>query len=129
MFNNISSDNILPHFGEIGEKKEEMDYTELTHVSRLDCPITINPKTATFNDIAIHIMLRQRIGQTTTKQYMIYLRMMETHTIPVNLRKPDYEEFIRHMDYREQIEKATPVSLTLEWQAMRKILTAYGIPI
>lgn len=128
MFNNISPDNSLPRFGEDGDAIGEMDYADLTQVSRLDCPITLNPTTATFDDIAIHIMLRQRIGESTTKQYMIYLRMMETHVVPVNLRNPNYEEFIRHMDYREQIEQATPVSLMLEWQSMRKVLTAYGIP-
>jgi len=53
---------------------------------------------------------------------------MENHVVPVDFRNPSYENFIRHMDYREQVEGATPGALKHEWDTMRMFLRAYGIP-
>jgi len=53
---------------------------------------------------------------------------METHTISVDFRNPTFQNFLSHMDYREQIEHATPNALIHEWKAMQTFLTAYGIP-
>lgn len=60
---------------------------------------------------------------------MAYARFMETHKVPVNFRDPKYENFIRHMDYREQIENAGYGALGREWDTMKMFLKAYGIPL
>lgn len=58
---------------------------------------------------------------------MRYARFMEMHTVPVNFRNPSFNNFIRHMDYREEIEGATPSALNHEWKTMQTFLKAYGI--
>jgi len=100
----------------------------LQKVNRLDFPIVLNPKTATFDEVAIHALLRQRIAKGTITRNLRYARFMETHPCPVDFRNPSYENFIRHMDYREQIEGSKWGALKHEWQAMRMFLKAYGIP-
>jgi len=100
----------------------------VTHLNRMDCPLQLNPQTATFNDIAIHALLRQRLKPSTIEKHLRYARFMETHIIPVDFRNPSFENFLRHMDYREQIEQATPNALIHQWKAMQTFLKAYGIP-
>jgi integrase len=46
---------------------------------------------------------------------------------PVDFRNPTYENFIRHMDYREQTGVGY-AALRHEWDAMKMFLRAYGIP-
>jgi len=52
---------------------------------------------------------------------------MELHECPVDFRNPSYENFIRHMDYREQVEGKGWGALKHEWQAMMMYLRAIGI--
>lgn len=87
----------------------------------------LNQKTATFEDIALHAELRQRLKSTTIEKALRYVRFMQRHTIPVDLNNLDYTQFIRHMDYRERVEEATPCALKHEWKAMKIILKAYNI--
>ena len=96
--------------------------------TRIQCPITLNPHLATFNDIALHANLRQRLSESTITKNLRYARFMELHPVPVNFRNPTYQNFIKHTDYREQIEHAGYGALKAEWQAMRMFLRAYGIP-
>lgn len=97
--------------------------------SRLDCPITLNPQESTFDDVAMHALFRQRLSPGTVKRNMRYARFMETHQMPVDFRNPSYENFIRHMDYREQIEGSQWGALKHEWQAMRMFLKAWSFDL
>ena len=104
----------------------------LQKISRTDFPITLDPKTATFDDVAIHGLLRQRKGKSTVAKHIRYAKFMENHEVPVNFRNPTFENFIRHVDYREQLEFADGKgysALTHEWRAMKMFLEAYGVPI
>lgn len=101
---------------------------ELTQLNRFNCPSHLNPQKATFSDVGTHAILRQRLKTSTVEKHLRYARFMETHTVPVDFRNPTYENFIRHMDYREQIEQATPNALCHEWKSIQTFLKAYGIP-
>lgn len=105
-----------------------MDYEKLKQISRFNCPIVLNPSEATFDDVALHAILRQRLSPGTVEKRMRYARFMEKHVVPVDFRNPSYENFLMHMDYREQVEGASPHALAHEWKTMRMFLNAYGIP-
>jgi len=94
---------------------------------KLDCPIVLNQKTATFEDIKLHAELRQRLKHTTIEKYLRYVRFMQHHKISIDFNNIDYTQFIRHMDYRERVENATPDALRHEWKVMKMILKAYNI--
>ena len=93
----------------------------------LDCPIILDMKTATFEDIALHAELRQRLQQSTIEKRLSYARFMQNHSIPINFNKLDYIGFIHHMDHRERVEKATPTAQSSEWKTMKMFLRAYHI--
>lgn len=99
------------------------------NINRLDCPITLNPQQASFDDVAIHAILRQRLSTSTVDKRLRYARFMENHPVPIDFRHPTYKNFIRHMDYREQIEQAGQSALSHEWKTMKTFLKAYGIPL
>jgi len=101
---------------------------DVKQLNRFNCPSHLNPQTATFEEIGIHAILRQRLKTSTIEKHLRYARFMETHTVPVDFRNPRYDNFIRHMDYREQIGQATPNALAHEWKAMQTFLKAYGMP-
>ncbi len=105
------------------------DYIDLIlkKVNRIDFPIILDPTKASFDDVAIHAILRQRMKKTTVAKRITYARYMEKHHAPVDFRHPTYENFIRHMDYREQIENAGFGALGHEWKTMRMFLRAYGL--
>ena len=108
-------------------------YEELKHkFSRFDCPIKLDPQKATFDDVALHALLRQRLSPSTVEKRMRYARYMETHPVPVDFRNPSLENFIKHMDYREQVEfteREGIYALQHEWKTMKTFLRAYGMPI
>ena len=116
--------NHLPLFG-VGAVIKNFDNLQ-KQFSRLDCPITLNPKIATFDDVALHALLRQRLSPGTVEKRMRYARFMEKHKVPVDFRNPSFENFVRHMDYREQTG-AGYAALRHEWDAMKMFLRAYGI--
>ncbi|MFO7810962.1 MAG: lysylphosphatidylglycerol synthase transmembrane domain-containing protein, partial [Candidatus Delongbacteria bacterium] len=70
-----SKEHISPIFG---EENVEIDY-DLKNIKRTDFPITLDPKTATFHDVAIHSLLRQRLSKNTVQKRMSTARFMETH--------------------------------------------------
>jgi integrase len=112
----------------LGEDKVKLNY-DLTKIKRTDFPIVLNPQTASFTDVATHAFLRQRLGQNTIEKRLSTARYMETHPVPVNFRNPTLENFIAHMDFREQVENAGNGALSNEWKTMRMFLKAYGIEI
>lgn len=100
---------------------------ELDHVNRLNYPIVLDPKEASFIDIAVHAHLRQRLSIETIEKRIRYAKFMETHPCPVDFRNPSYANFVRHMDYREQIEKASPHALAHERKTWETFLRAWGM--
>jgi len=95
--------------------------------NKLECPMILDQKKATFEDIALHAEMRQRLKASTIEKNMRYARFMQRHKIPIDFNKLDYTQFIRHMDYRERVEKATPDALKHEWRTMKVFLRAYHI--
>jgi len=118
--NHIDQQN-TPLQGDMGE----LEYVK--KLNRLNCPILLDPANSTFDDVALHGYLRQRLSLSTIEKRLRYARFMETHKVPVDFRHPNYENFIHHMDYREEIEKATSQALRHEWKTMTMFLRAYGI--
>ena len=112
-----------------GLTMEEYLNVILKKINRTDFPIILDPSNSTFEEVAIHAILRQRLKKSTVVKRITYARFMELHNVPVNFRKPTYENFIRHMDYREQIERAGYGALGREWDTMKMFLRAYGISI
>lgn len=102
---------------------------ELYKINRIDCPIILNPNKATFDDVGLHAYFRQRLSWSTIYKNLRYARFMERHVVSVNFRNPSYENFVHHMDYREQIENATSDALKHEWKAMKMFLNAYGVDL
>lgn len=96
-------------------------------LNRLEIPVVLNGETVTFEDIANHARIRQRLAEGTIQRNLRYLRFMEKHPCPVDLRHPTFENFIRHMDYREQVEGSRWGALKHQWQAMIMLLRAYGV--
>lgn len=94
---------------------------------KLDIPIVLDQKTATFDNVALHAELRQRLKNTTVEKYIRHARFMKKHKIPIDFNKLDYTDFIRHMDYRERVEKASHDALKNDWKTMKMFLRAYDI--
>jgi len=111
-----------------GEEMVKLEY-DLTKIKRTDFPIVLDPHTTSFTDVAAHAFLRQRLCQHTIEKRLSTARFMETHPMPVNFRNPTLENFMAHMDYREQVENAGNGALSNEWKTMRMFLKAYGIEI
>lgn len=109
-----------------GKVMGELVY-DVKNYNRLECPITLVSETSTFEDVKLHAYLRQRLNPSTIEKRLRYARFMENHAMPVDFKNPSYENFIRHMDYREQVEKATSQALRHEWKTMTMFLRAYGI--
>jgi len=130
MFNNpLSHDCSTPQTGENNMEKEK-EYVNNIEYNRLKTPVILTPGQNTFEDIAMHALLRQRLSTGTINRNLRYLRFMDTFQpieYRVNVLIPNRENFFRHMDYREQIQSAGWGALKHEWQAMRMVLKAYGI--
>ncbi len=104
-----------------------MESYNLEYISRLETPITLNSETSTFDDVGIHAKVRQFLSDSTIDKNLRYARFMATHACPVDFSRPTHENFIRHMDYRLQVENASPHAIAHEWKAMQMFLRAYGI--
>ena len=128
MLNSISDLSNTDQNGQPNKiERNEMQNINLQHISRLNTPITINPEESSFDDVSIHATIRQRLSPGTIQRNLRYARFMENHPQPVDFKNPSYENFIRHMDYREQIEGSQWGALKHQWQAMRMFLKAWGI--
>lgn len=129
MFINPTTDNSLCPDTVDQDNVVGMKNVEQIYVNRLECPITLNIGESTFDDIRIHMIYRQRLSQERTNRLLIHAGTMANHPIvPINFLDPNYQNFIRHMDYIEQIENTTPSMLKYKWILMQKILTTFGIP-
>ena len=156
-FKCTDKDSVLPHFNEVGGDNKGWNFItnlgkcqmnvmkgyvsmeellkSVEKVNRTNFPHVLNPSTATFTDIGLHGLLRQRIGRGTVERRLNYLRFMEKHDVPVDLRNPTYENWLNHTDYREQYEFDNckdglgAGALKHEWGAMQMLLRAYGLPI
>lgn len=101
---------------------------ELKHIKRTEFPIFLDPKTATFLDVAVHGKIRQYLSDSTIEKNLRYARFMETHPCPVNFRELTPEGFLKHVDYRLEMENppATPNALKHEKKAILMFLRAYN---
>ena len=129
MFINPSSD-IDVHSNVDFECEEGMKNVDINRYNRLECPIFLKPEIATFDDVALHATIRQRLSIGTINRNLRYARFMENYTprdFSVNFKKFNYENVIRHLDYREQIEGAGWGALKHEWQSIRMFVKAYGL--
>ena len=111
-----------------GEVMGELDYV-IQKLNRLNCPISLNSQDSTFLDVAVWSYFQKRLAVSTIEKRLRYARFMKNHKVPVNFSNPSYENFRKHMDYREEIEQASPHALKHEWKTMRMFLEAFGIPI
>lgn len=103
-----------------------MDYEKLRQVSRFNCPITLNPHEASFDDVALHALLRQRLSPGTVEKNMRYARFMERHPVPVDFRDLTLKQVLHHLDYREQVEGASAYVLKEELKTIKMFQRAYG---
>ena len=97
----------LPHVGDI---MRNLAY-ELKHIKRTEFPIFLDPKTASFMDVAVHAKIRQYLADSTIEKNLRYARFMENHPMPIDFRNLTPESFWRHVDYRLEMENppATPL--------------------
>jgi integrase len=101
---------------------------ELKHIKRTEFPIFLDPKTASFTDVAVHAKIRQYLADSTIEKNLRYARFMETHLMPVDFRDLTPENFLKHVDYRLEMENppATPNALKHEKKAVLMFLRAYN---
>jgi len=90
MFNNPYFHDKAPQFGDIGNGNMENINLEINsrlnqQLDKLDEKI-LDPETATFDDIAVHAKTEQYLSDNTIRKRIRYLKYMETHEYPVNLR-------------------------------------------
>jgi len=111
----------LPNVGNIMEELKQ----RLQTIKRTDVPMFLDPKTATFIDVAIHAKVRQFLSESTIEKHLRYARFMEHHPMSVDFRNLEPEMFLRHMDYRIEIETASPVALKHEKRAILMFLRAF----
>jgi len=114
--------NFLNGFKRMGD----LNY-DLKQIKRTNYPITLTPSKATWEEIAVHARLRQRLSTSTIRKHLSYARFMETHDVPVDFQNPTFKNFLQHIDYREQ-NGVGSAALRHEWDAMKMFLRAYGIP-
>ncbi|KYK20885.1 hypothetical protein AYK21_05455 [Thermoplasmatales archaeon SG8-52-2] len=102
---------------------------ELKNIKRTKFPIFLDPKTASFVDVGIHAKIRQYLSDSTIEKNLRYARFMEKHPCPVDFRNLTAESFIRHIDYRLEIENppATPNAIKHEKKAILMFLRAYNM--
>lgn len=100
---------------------------ELKNAKRTDFPIFLDPEEASFIDVGLHAKMRQYLSDSTIIKNLRYARFMERHPVPIDFRDISAEQFIRHMDYRIEIENASPHALAHEKKTIVMFLRAYGI--
>jgi integrase len=117
----------LEEHPDIGIIMRELAY-EIGNIKRTEFPIYLDPKTASFRDVAIHAKIRQYLSDSTIEKNLRYARFMETHPCPVDFRNLTPEAFLRHIDYRLEMEHppATPNAIKHEKKAVLMFLRAYN---
>jgi integrase len=127
--------NILNNLGlnvecqsqDFGKDIVKQNYALENNFNRLNCPRKLITGEATFEDIFLHMTKRQRLTNERSRKLLTTAGTMSKHKYPVNFFNPDPDNFIQHMDYREEMEKVHPSVLKHEWNIMQKFLIAYGI--
>ena len=109
-----------------GKEMVKLEY-ELKNIKRTEFPIFLDPNTASFIDVGIHAKIRQFLADATITKNLRYARFMERSPVPIDFRNLIPEQFIRHMDYRIEVENASPFALAHEKKAIIMFLRAYGI--
>jgi len=124
-FVNISQ-NVERQTQNIGDMMEELR-SRLEKIKRTDVPLFLDPKTASFIDVAIHAKVHQYLSNSTIEKHLRYARFMELHPQPVDFRNLTPESFIKHIIYRLEIENppATPNALHHEKKAVLMFLKAF----
>jgi len=106
----------------------ELEYV-ISKSNRLNWSNTLDPRNSNFLDVALWSYYNKRLQVSTIEQRIRYAKFMQSHVVPVDFSNPTYENFRHHMDYREEIEHASPHALKNEWKAMRMFLESFNIPI
>ena len=116
-------EQFIPTIGNVMEDLKQ----RLKTIKRTDVPMFLDPKTATFLDVAIHAMVRQFLSESTIEKHLRYARFMELHPMAVDFKNLTPESFLRHMDYRLSMEDppATPNALKHEKRALLMFLRAF----
>jgi len=112
---------IIPEVGITVEVISE----HLENISIVDVPIFLDPKTATWLDVAHHAKARQNLGSTTIEKHFRTARFMINHPLPVDFRNLSIESVIKHFDYRRAIENASRDALRHERDAVFMFLRAF----
>ncbi|RLF55784.1 MAG: hypothetical protein DRN27_10285 [Thermoplasmata archaeon] len=117
-------------------KLEDMQNLNLETITRLKepdmpllDPVILDPTTCTLDDVVMHGITEQDLSNNTAKKRKAYLKFMENHEYPVDLRNPNKLNFSRHLRYRQFYEDppASPDAIRHEKLAMNMLLEAYGI--
>jgi site-specific recombinase XerD len=113
--------NIIPKEG----TSVEVLLKEIENILIVDAPIFLDPKTATWYDIALHAKARQNMCPTTIEKHFRTARFMINHPVPIDLRNLTFESVIKHFDYRRSVENASRDALRHERDAIFMFLRAF----
>ncbi len=122
----ISKRYVKGNIPSVGEIMGELVYA-LKHIKRTDFPIFLDPKTASFIQVAQHGKIRQYLADSTIIKNMRYARFMELHPCPIDFRNLSFEQVLKHFDYRIEVENATSNALAHEKKAIMMFIRAYGL--
>jgi integrase len=111
----------------IGKDIVKQEYALKNNLKYLKSSRILKIGESTFGDFRKHMIKRQRLTEKRTDKLLTTAGTMSRHIQPVNFFNPNPDNFINHMDYREEIEQVHPSVLKYEWIVMQKILTAFGI--
>ncbi len=115
------TENIIPQEGVTVEVLSK----QLENISIVDVPIFLDPKTATWLDVAFHAKARQNLGSTTIEKHFRTMRFMINHPMPIDFRNLNVESLIKHFDYRRTYENASRDALRHERDAIFMFLRAF----
>lgn len=144
---NNSNDSFLPQKSEEGGDIQECDIlnnlslnveylipegitlevleNQLDNINRVDVPIFLDPKNATWLDVAYHAIARQNLSPTTIEKHLRTARFMINHKQPVDFKALTVESVVKHFDYRITFEDATRDALRHERDAVYMFLRAF----
>ena len=131
----------MPSPGELGEEKVpggvmsrvESLRTAYARGVKEYASIFVDPKN--FNDLeelfeAVKEFAKRwlRLSESTIEHRMRYARFMANHPVfPINFRNLNYDQFLAHMRFREEVEKANHDALKHEVKTIKMFLKAYGM--
>lgn len=103
----------------------EVIKNQLENINRVDVPIFLDPKKATWLDVAYHAVARQNLSPTTIEKHLRTARFMVNHKQSVDFRELTVESVVKHFDYRITFENATRDALRHERDAVYMFLRAF----